>query len=82
MVTLGGDHFVTYPLLRAHARKFGPLALIHFDAHSDTWDDDGTRLDHGSMFLRAAREGLIDPARSAWAPTRPPSRAGRKWVVR
>ena len=64
LVTLGGDHFITYPLLRAHARRFGPLALIHFDAHCDTWDDDGSRLDHGSMFLRALREGLIDPARS------------------
>lgn len=64
MVSLGGDHFVTYPLLRAHAKKFGPLSLIHFDAHSDTWDDDGTRLDHGSMFLRALREGIIDPSTS------------------
>ncbi len=64
MLTFGGDHFVSYPLLRAHAKKYGPLALIHFDAHSDTWPDDGERLDHGSMFLRAAREGLIDPARS------------------
>lgn len=64
MISLGGDHFVTYPLLRAHAKKHGPLALVHFDAHSDTWADDGERLDHGSMFLRAAREGLIDPARS------------------
>ncbi len=64
MVTLGGDHFVTYPLLRAHAEKFGPLSLVHFDAHCDTWPDDGTRLDHGSMFLRAAREGIIDPATS------------------
>ena len=64
MVTLGGDHFVTYPILRAHAEKFGPLSLIHFDAHCDTWPDDGTRLDHGSMFLRALREGLIDPTRS------------------
>ncbi|MEZ5168785.1 MAG: agmatinase [Acidimicrobiales bacterium] len=64
MLTLGGDHFVTYPLLRAHAKVHGPLALVHFDAHSDTWDDDGARLDHGSMFLRAAREGLLDPARS------------------
>ena len=62
MVSLGGDHFVTYPLLRAHAERFGPLSLIHFDAHCDTWPDDGTRLDHGSMFLRAAREGIIDPA--------------------
>lgn len=64
MLTLGGDHFVTYPLLRAHAKVHGPLALVHFDAHSDTWPDDGERLDHGSMFLRAAREGLVDPARS------------------
>ena len=60
MVTFGGDHFVTYPLLRAHAERFGPLALIHFDAHVDTWPDDGMRLDHGSMFLRAKNEGLID----------------------
>ena len=60
MLTFGGDHFVTYPLLRAHAEKHGPLALIHFDAHVDTWADDGERLDHGSMFLRAKREGLID----------------------
>ncbi len=64
MLTLGGDHFITYPLLRAHAKKFGPLSLIHFDAHCDTWDDDGGRLDHGSMFLRALREGIIDPNRS------------------
>ena len=64
MVTLGGDHFITYPLLRAHAEKFGPLSLVHFDAHCDTWPDDGDRLDHGSMFLRAAREGIVDPASS------------------
>lgn len=64
MVTLGGDHFITYPLLRSHAKKYGPISLIHFDAHSDTWPDDGTRLDHGSMFLRALREGIIDPATS------------------
>lgn len=64
MVTFGGDHFVTYPLLRAHADKHGPLSLIHFDAHCDTWPDEEGRLDHGSMFLRAANEGIIDPARS------------------
>ena len=61
MLTFGGDHFVTYPLLKAHAKKYGPLSLIHFDAHVDTWPDDGEQLDHGSMFLRALREGLIDP---------------------
>jgi len=64
MISFGGDHFVTYPLLRAHAEKHGPLALVHFDAHVDTWADDGERLDHGSMFLRAKREGLIDVSRS------------------
>jgi len=64
MITFGGDHFITYPLLRSHAKKYGRLSLIHFDAHCDTWPDDGDRLDHGSMFLRAAREGLIDPATS------------------
>lgn len=56
----GGDHFITYPILRAYAKHHGPIALLHFDAHSDTWDDDGARFDHGSMFLRAKNEGLID----------------------
>lgn len=65
MVTLGGDHFVTYPILRSHAAKHGPLALVHFDAHPDTWPDTIERLDHGSMFLRALREGIIEPAVSA-----------------
>ncbi len=59
-----GDHFVTYPLLKAHAEKHGPLSLIHFDAHCDTWEDDGQRLDHGSMFLRALHEGIINPETS------------------
>lgn len=64
MLTLGGDHFVSYPLIRAHADRYGPIALVQFDAHSDTWPDDGRELNHGSMFLRAAREGVIDPAHS------------------
>jgi agmatinase len=64
LLALGGDHFVSLPLLAAHAERHGPLALIQFDAHSDTWPDDGSRLDHGTMFLRAARSGLIDAARS------------------
>jgi agmatinase len=58
---LGGDHFVTYPILRAHAARHGPLALLHFDAHSDTWyDADATRVDHGTMFYHAVKEGVID----------------------
>lgn len=63
-LTFGGDHFVTYPILRAIAKKHGPVALLHFDAHCDTWEDDGERFDHGSMFLRAKNEGLLDVDRS------------------
>lgn len=60
MLTFGGDHFITYPLLKAHAMHHGPMALVHFDAHTDTWDDEDGRLDHGTMFTRALKEGLID----------------------
>ncbi len=65
MLTFGGDHFVSYPLIKAHAKRHGPVALLHVDAHSDTWDDDGVRLDHGSMFRRAVEEGIVDVARSS-----------------
>jgi len=65
LLSLGGDHFIAWPLLKAHARKHGkPLALLHFDAHSDTWEDEEGRVDHGTMFWHAAKEGLVDPAKS------------------
>jgi agmatinase len=64
LLALGGDHFVAYPLLRAHAARHGPLALVQFDAHGDLWPDAPGRLDHGTMMGRAIREGLVDPARS------------------
>jgi len=64
MLTFGGDHFITYPLLRAHAEKFGQIALVHFDAHTDTWPDEDGRLDHGTMFSRAIKEDLIDTKHS------------------
>jgi agmatinase len=64
MLSFGGDHSVSYPLLKAHAKKYGPVALVQFDAHCDTWPDDGTRLDHGTMFARAATEGIIDVSAS------------------
>ena len=64
LLTLGGDHYITWPLLKAHVAKHGPLALVQFDAHQDTWFDDNQRLDHGSFVARAAREGLIDTSRS------------------
>ena len=64
LYSLGGDHFVTWPLLKAHAAVHGPMALVHFDAHQDTWFDDGKRISHGSFVARAAREGIIDTQRS------------------
>lgn len=64
LLALGGDHFVTYPLLQACAEKHGTLSLIHFDAHSDTWEDESGRIDHGTMFWHAAQEGIVAPSRS------------------
>jgi agmatinase len=64
LVALGGDHGVTLALLRALRRRVGaPLALVHFDAHVDTWPDNfGQRYAHGSVFFHAIEEGLVDPA--------------------
>jgi len=64
LLSIGGDHSISYPLLKAHAEKYGPVALVQFDAHCDTWPDDGVRMDHGTMFARAARDGIIDVRRS------------------
>jgi agmatinase len=64
LLTLGGDHFITLPLLRAHVARHGRLALIQFDAHQDTWDDGPGGIGHGSFVLEAVREGLIDVERS------------------
>ena len=64
LMTLGGDHSITLPLLRAHAKKHGPLALVQFDAHQDTWRYDGQALSHGNFVVGAVQEGLIDVKRS------------------
>jgi agmatinase len=63
-LTLGGDHFISFPILQALHEKHGALSLVHFDAHSDTWRDSEGRVDHGTMFFHAARRGFVDPARS------------------
>jgi agmatinase len=64
-LALGGDHYITYPILKAIHARHGPVSLLHFDAHSDTWQDEPGRLyDHGTMFRHAADEGLIVPQRS------------------
>ena len=63
-VSIGGDHSITLPILRALARRHGPLGVVHFDAHPDTWDEYfGSKLFHGTPFRRAIEEGLIDPRR-------------------
>ena len=60
IVSLGGDHTIAVPLLRAVNGKFGPVALVHFDAHLDTWDTYfGAPYTHGTPFRRAAEEGLF-----------------------
>ena len=65
LLALGGDHFISYPLIKAHVRQHGgPVSLLHFDAHSDTWTDTNDRIDHGTMFYWAAKKGLVDPATS------------------
>lgn len=64
-LTLGGDHTLTYPILRAIAAKHGPVALVHVDAHADTNDEMfGEKIAHGTPFRRAVEEGLIDPHRT------------------
>ena len=64
ILSFGGDHFVTLPLLRAHSRAHGKLAMIHFDAHTDTYEQPDSTYNHGSMFYHAPREGLIDANKS------------------
>lgn len=64
LVALGGDHSVALPLLRALAGRIGPVGLVHFDAHVDTWPDSfGLTYGHGSCFFHAIEEGLVDPRR-------------------
>lgn len=63
MLTFGGDHFISLPLLREHAKKFGPVALIHFDAHTDM-EREPDQHHHGTMFYHARNEGIVDAGRS------------------
>lgn len=64
-ICLGGDHSITLPLLRAMAAKHGPLGLLHFDSHSDAWDQYfDHQYFHGTPILRAYEEKLIDPQRT------------------
>src|SRR5216684_7100103 len=83
LVALGGDHTVTLGLLRALAARSGPLALVHFDAHVDTWPDSfGQRFGHGSPFYHAIEEGLVDPRRTVQVGIRSPmENAVHDWTI-
>jgi len=74
LVVLGGDHTLALPLLRANAtRQGGPVAVLHFDAHLDTWDTYfGAPITHGTPFRRASEEGLLDLAACIHVGTRGP----------
>src|SRR5271170_4386461 len=73
LLAIGGDHTIALPLLRATAKRHGPLALVHFDAHLDTWDTYfGQRYTHGTPFRRAWEEGLLLRDRSAHVGLRGP----------
>ncbi len=73
LVTLGGDHTIALPLLRAMHRQYGPVALLHFDAHLDTWDTYfGEPYTHGTPFRRATEEGLLRPAHTTHVGIRGP----------
>ncbi|MCA3253861.1 MAG: agmatinase [Pseudomonadota bacterium] len=75
---LGGDHFVFLPLIRAAARRLGPLAVVHFDAHDDCLEMPA--LNHATMFHHACEEGLIDPGRTVHVGIRtPPARSAHPY---
>ncbi|MFF2277681.1 agmatinase [Agromyces sp. NPDC058126] len=73
LVTIGGDHTIALPLLRAAAKQHGPVALLHFDAHLDTWDTYfGAEYTHGTPFRRAFEEGILDTEALSHVGTRGP----------
>ena len=83
LVALGGEHGISLPLLRALAKKRGPPALIHFDAHVDTWPENfGQIYAHGSVFYHAIEEGLVDPRRMVQIGIRSPvARSIYDWTL-
>jgi agmatinase len=82
LIALGGDHGLTLALLRALKKRIGPPALIHFDAHVDTWPENfGQAFAHGSVFYHAIKESLVEPRRMIQVGLRSPvERAVHEWT--
>jgi agmatinase len=83
LVAIGGEHGITLPLLRALSKKNGPVGLVHFDAHVDTWQENfGQVYAHGSVFYHAIEENLVDPKRMIQIGIRSPvEREVHDWTV-
>jgi agmatinase/guanidinopropionase len=81
VIALGGDHSISLPLLRAHARQHGPLSVVHFDSHPDTWDTEfgGRPYSHGTPFRRALEERLIRPDGYVQVGLRGPTSGAGDW---
>ena len=80
IVSIGGDHTVSLPILRSMHRQHGPVALVHFDAHLDTWDTYfGAPYTHGTLLRRAAEEGLFRTTPRCTSASAGRSTARRTW---
>lgn len=81
LITVGGDHTVTLPLLRAHFKRYGKLSLAHFDAHIDAWDG-GKTPNHGNFLRLAIEEDLVDPAHTIQVGLRSSSpKSNHAWLL-
>jgi agmatinase len=83
LIAIGGEHGITLPLLRALSERTGPVGLVHFDAHVDTWPDNfGQTFAHGSVFYHAIEEGLVAPGRMIQIGIRSPvQREVHEWTL-
>jgi agmatinase len=81
VIALGGDHSISLSLLRAHAKKYGPLSVVHFDSHPDTWDQEypDQPYSHGTPFVRAIEEELINTSAYIQTGIRGPTSGAKDW---
>jgi len=81
LISMGGDHTITYPILKAHYKKYGKMSLVHFDAHIDAWDE-GKTPNHGNFLRLAIEDGLVDPERIVQIGIRSSSpKSNNDWLI-